>query len=239
MTFRSACVGIAVVSLALLLLSGPGTRIGWFGFRTGLQLLAGSAIVAIGAFSLSVVGLMVPRLRGGEPFPLVVGLLLSVIAMVAPALFIVKARSVPSIHDITTDTQNPPPFVDVIPLRQATGATNPPEYAGAAAAALQKEAYPDIVPLELAIPANEAFTRAAEAARSTGWDLVSENAGDLRIEATDTTMWFGFRDDIVIRVTPSAAGSRIDVRSKSRVGRSDVGKNAARIRAYLGALRPS
>jgi uncharacterized protein (DUF1499 family) len=238
MTFRSACVGIAVVSLALLLLSGPGTRFGWFGFRTGLQLLAGAAIVAIGAFSLSIVGLMVPRLRGGDPVPFIVGLVLSLIALLAPALFIMKARGVPSIHDITTDTQNPPVFVDVIPLRHSTGASNPPEYSGAAAAALQKEAYPDIVPLETALPAQEAYSRAAGTARSMGWEVVSQNPADLRIEATDTTFWFGFKDDIVVRITPVAGGSRIDVRSKSRVGRSDVGKNASRIRAYLAALRP-
>jgi uncharacterized protein (DUF1499 family) len=238
MTFRSACVGFAVVSLGLLLISGPGTRFGWFGFRTGLQLLAGAAIVAIGAFSLSVVGLMVPRLRGGETFPFIVALVSSLIALLAPAAFIMKARGVPSIHDITTDTQNPPLFVDVIPLRQSTGAANPPEYSGAATAAQQKEAYPDIVPLESAQPAKEAYRRAAETVRSMGWEVVSENPAELRLEATDTTFWFGFKDDIVVRVTPSFGGSRIDVRSKSRVGRSDVGKNAARIRAYLAALRP-
>ena len=70
-----------------------------------------------------------------------------------------------------------------------------------------------------------------------GWAIVAERADEGRIEATATTSWFGFKDDIVIRVAPHNGGSRIDVRSKSRVGRSDVGANAARIRAYLAALR--
>jgi uncharacterized protein (DUF1499 family) len=69
-----------------------------------------------------------------------------------------------------------------------------------------------------------------------GWQIVDANASEGRIEATDTTFWFGFKDDIVIRVAATSGGSRIDVRSVSRVGRSDVGTNAKRIRCYLKRL---
>ncbi len=67
-----------------------------------------------------------------------------------------------------------------------------------------------------------------------GWKIVDENQAEGRIEATATTRWFGFKDDVVIRIAPSGGnGSRVDVRSVSRVGRSDVGTNARRIRAFL------
>jgi uncharacterized protein (DUF1499 family) len=69
-----------------------------------------------------------------------------------------------------------------------------------------------------------------------GWDVVAVDAGRGRTEATDTTRWFRFKDDVVVRVTPSGNGARVDVRSKSRVGRSDVGTNARRIRTYLAEV---
>jgi uncharacterized protein (DUF1499 family) len=128
-------------------------------------------------------------------------------------------------------------FVDVIPLRQAEGAVNPPEYLGPAVAVQQKKAYPDLAPLDLASAPTETFTKAAATARAMGWEIVAEKPAEGRIEATAVTAWFGFKDDIVIRVAAIASGSRIDMRSKSRVGRSDVGANAARIREYLAKLR--
>ncbi len=89
--------------------------------------------------------------------------------------------------------------------------------------------------LEIAPP--EAFRRAEEIARGMGWEIVASVPREGRIEATDTTFWYGFKDDIVIRIEPEASASRIDVRSVSRVGKSDVGKNAARIRAFMARLR--
>jgi uncharacterized protein (DUF1499 family) len=75
------------------------------------------------------------------------------------------------------------------------------------------------------------------AARSLGWQVIDANEKEGRIEATDTTFWFGFKDDIVVRITPTAGGSRIDVRSVSRVGRSDLGTNAKRVRGYLKKIQ--
>jgi uncharacterized protein (DUF1499 family) len=88
----------------------------------------------------------------------------------------------------------------------------------------------------LSDPPARAFERALAVARAQGWEIVAAVPAEGRIEATDTTRFFGFKDDIVIRVKAEGAGSRVDVRSLSRVGKSDVGKNASRIRAYLRAL---
>jgi uncharacterized protein (DUF1499 family) len=87
------------------------------------------------------------------------------------------------------------------------------------------------------MPPREAFARALSAAEAMGWEVVGRDAEAGRIEAVDTTRWFGFKDDIAVRITPAGGGSRIDVRSKSRVGRNDLGTNARRIRAYLQRLQ--
>ena len=231
------CVGLSSLAVALLLISGPSTRFGVIGFRTGLLLFATALLLAIAAFTIAVVALIVPKLRRDQGTSLTLALGMALLVMAGPAVFVQKVRSVPAIHDITTDLENPPRFVDVIPLRQAAKAANPPEYAGPAVAAQQRRAYPDIVSLDLNLQPPEAFSKAAASARGMGWAIVAEIPAEGRLEATATTAWFGFKDDIVIRVAPTPSGSRIDVRSKSRVGRSDVGANAARIRAYLATLR--
>ena len=145
-------------------------------------------------------------------------------------------RTVPPIHDITTDPDNPPAFIAAVPVRNAAG-DNSAAYAGAKIAEQQCQAYPDIVPLTLALQPGAVFSRALDTARQMGWTIVAADNAAGRIEASDRSRWFGFTDDIVIRITPSGSGSRIDLRSSSRLGRSDFGVNAARIKTYLAALR--
>jgi len=122
----------------------------------------------------------------------------------------------------------------VLPLRE--DAPNSAEYAGDSIAVLQRAAYPDVQPVQLTEAPGVAYTRALRAAESMGWTIVAADSLEGRIEATATTTWFGFKDDVVIRLRAEGAGTRLDVRSVSRVGRSDVGANAARIRAYVKAL---
>jgi uncharacterized protein (DUF1499 family) len=141
---------------------------------------------------------------------------------------------VPPIHDISTDLVDPPAFVAVLPLR--ADAPNSAIHGGAELAAAQRRAYPDITPVMLADTAASAHGRALAAARRMKWEIVAADVHSGRIEATATTFWFGFKDDIVIRISSIGGASRIDVRSVSRVGKSDVGANAARIRAYLASL---
>src|SRR5690606_11832912 len=95
---------------------------------------------------------------------------------------------------------------------------------------------PDIQTRRLDVRAAEAFAAAERAARDLGWTIVATVPADGRLEASDTTFWFRFTDDIVVRIRPEGSGSLVDVRSKSRVGRSDVGTNAARIRRFLARL---
>ena len=141
----------------------------------------------------------------------------------------------PYIHDITTDTETPPPFVALLAIRQK--APNGAEYAGAKIAQAQKAAYPDIKPALLDMRPVHAFERALAAARKMGWDIVAAEPGQGRIEATATTFWFRFKDDVVIRIVAQGKGSRLDIRSSSRIGSSDLGTNARRIRTFLTHLR--
>jgi uncharacterized protein (DUF1499 family) len=122
-------------------------------------------------------------------------------------------------------------------LELRADAANSAEYGGADIAVQQQQAYPDIQPLELNTPPSAVFNAALHAIRKLGWDIVAQNQQQGLIEATDTTFWFGFKDDVVIRITAQNSGSRVDIRSVSRVGRSDVGANAARIRAFIQELQ--
>jgi uncharacterized protein (DUF1499 family) len=171
--------------------------------------------------------------------PLGLVLLAAAIAIAAgvayvPSHWLQTARAAAAINDITTDTESPPAFVAILPFR-ATAAV-PAAYPGSETAKAQRRAYPDIVPLELTVAPAAAFARALEAATAMGWEIVAADVAAGRIEATATTPWFGFRDDIVVRVAPAPMGSRIDVRSVSRVGKSDLGANAKRVRAFLARL---
>ncbi len=223
----------------LVLLAAPlGYRLDVVPLRFALlTLLAWGVYLAIGAAVVSLVGLVITLSRPKERRR---GVLLGVASLiVAVALIAIPARfrtgtPAPPIHDITTDTQDPPEFAAVLPLR--ADAPNTTEYGGEPVAAQQRDAYPDLQPAILNLPADRAFDLALAAANEMGWDLVAADAMAGRIEATDTTFWFGFKDDVVIRVRPADGGSRVDVRSLSRVGVGDVGANAKRIRAYLDVL---
>ena len=138
------------------------------------------------------------------------------------------------IHDISTDTVDPPAFVEVASLRGE--GDNPVEYSGPESAKLQAEAYPDIETIVLLDPRTFVFDTALQVATDMGWEIVSIDATEGRIEATATTSFVGFKDDVVIRVRAKSAETMVDVRSKSRIGRGDMGVNAKRIRDYRERL---
>ena len=150
------------------------------------------------------------------------------------------ADSLPYIHDVTTDTENPPLFVDLVDIRNADPRTkNPADYPGKEVAMQQLGGYPDLRPLLLDQTREMVFDKAKKTINSMGWELVSSVPGQGRLEATDTTFWFGFKDDVVIRIKTKEGKTLVDVRSKSRVGESDLGANAKRIEKYLNHLATS
>jgi uncharacterized protein (DUF1499 family) len=221
---------LGLLAAVTVLAAGPGTRFGLWTFRTGFSALRWGAYAGLTAAAIAVL-LLVVRPKSGGVIPLVLGLALGLGAAFVPWRWMQQARRVPPIHDITTDLDRPPKFVAVLPLR--AGAPNPATYGGSEVAEAQRRSYPDIRPLLLSVPAATAYNQALASARGMGWELVASDSTAGRIEATATTPWFGFKDDVVVLVRPEGSGSRIDVRSVSRVGKSDLGANAKRIRAYL------
>lgn len=233
---RTAGLGLALCALLMLISAGLGTRFGLWHFRTGFAILGYAAYGGVAALLVALAGL-VAAIKRGEAKWAAVALLAGVMALVAVAVPLSwqrTAQRLPRIHDISTDLDNPPRFVAIVPLR--LGAANPVQYGGAEVAAQQRLAYPDLKTLVLNIPADQAFTRALAAAHRLHWSIVAAVADEGRIEATDTTFWFGFKDDIVIRITQADNHARVDIRSLSRVGVSDVGTNARRIRTFLKML---
>ena len=229
-----ALVVLAVLSSLALVASGFGARFGVWDFRFGFTLLRWSLYTGLAIAALALIALVVPRVRLGHGWSLVAAIVIGLGVAYFPWHWQQVARAVPPINDITTDTANPPAFVAILPLR--AGAPVSADYPGAETAAKQQSAYPDIRPLDLNVPPAAAFARALDVAKSFGWQIDATDTANGRIEATATTPWFGFHDDVVIRVTPTATGSRVDIRSHSRVGRSDLGTNAKRIREFLEKL---
>jgi len=225
---------ISLLAAVLLLVAGPGTRLDLWTFRTGFQVMRWAALLGLAGAALAIAMLIAPRTRRAGPVPLLLALAIGLGVAFVPWNGMRQARALPPIHDISTDTARPPEFVAILPLRAE--APNPASYGGAEVAQAQIAAYPDVRTLRTAARPSDAFDRALQAARAMGWQVVAADPATGRIEATDTTFWFGFKDDVVVRVEADGNGSRVDVRSVSRVGASDVGTNARRIRAYLREL---
>jgi uncharacterized protein (DUF1499 family) len=228
--------GLGVAIALAVVLAGLGNRWGWWGPLTAFAILRGIVVVGLLAAALALVaGILALRAGAlGAAGWALVGLALAVGAAAVPLSLQRMARSVPPIHDITTDTSNPPPLVALLELRR--GAPNSAEYGGPEVAVQQRAAYPDIAPAVFAASRERVFEGALAAARRLGWTVVAAAPGEGRLEATASTPWFGFVDDVVVRVTPAPRGTRVDVRSLSRVGRSDLGANARRIRTFIAAL---
>jgi hypothetical protein len=156
-----------------------------------------------------------------------------------PAAFLPVMRNLPRINDISTDLQTPPRFITLAKARPADA--NSINYPGAAFASAQAKAYPDVRTFQIDRSAEEAYELVLAALRSKTmkFKTVSEEPPKGRvgqpgwIEVVDRTLVLGFTDDVVIRVDGDASTARIDVRSSSRYGSHDFGRNAQRVRRIL------
>lgn len=228
---------LAVSAAVIGVLAGLGSRLAWWHFSTGFMLLRWAARLGAAAGAVGLLGMLTAGLaRRWLALALAVGALAAGLTVFGlPRYQLYLAHTVPPIHDITTDWEEPPRFQAVLPRR--FHATNPPEYPGADVANQQRRFYDDIRPAHFREDPAAVFSSAEQAARDLGWEVVAAVPEEGRIEATDTTFWFGFRDDVVVRIRAEEGATRVDVRSKSRVGGSDIGANARRIRRFLERLR--
>lgn len=228
---------LAVIGVLLLGIGPVGWRAGWWHFRTAFfYLMPGAAYCGLAAMGIAVLALLFGRGVGRR---IAIGVLAFVVGAgiaYVPWQFERLRGIVPPIHDVTTDPDNPPAFVAAAALRKAQN-LNTPDYEGPVLAEQQRKAYPELGPVTLNVPPQQAFERALATAQRLGWTITETDAAAGRIEATETSRWFRFVDDVVIRIVPADSGSRIDLRSSSRVGRSDFGVNANRIRRFAEAVK--
>ena len=241
-----AGIGIGIVTLA----AAAGIWLGLWDFRRGFDLLRisnnyGDIIAWIGLFGTLAIVVAAKLFDTGNVIRLgglaAIGTLTAFVAYSIPESFRPPVGvNYPPIHDISTDLNAPPNFVDVLPLR--IDAANTVIYGGSnnmtpeRLAQLTAEAYPDLVPQHYDAAFDEVFDRALAAVDRLGWELVSTARSSGRIEATDTTLWFRFKDDIVIIIAAQGNQTLVNARSVSRVGTGDVGANAIRLRAFCVML---
>ncbi len=236
---------LGAAALLLVAAPGPGYRFGVMQLATVFEMLKYGAFAGLGAMGLAIIAMLM-RFAGVSMSwtQIIVAAVLGAAAFYFVFSFRQEASAVPPIHDITTDTVNPPAFVAVAALRgegdhpvSYDGADPEPGDTGRTISEAQLAAYPDLLPSYFNYPPNMIHSFAEEEVEAQGWDMVASNEDAGIIEATDQTFWYGFSDDIVIRIARGDDDRvRVDVRSKSRVGISDVGANAARIEAYLSGL---
>src|SRR5574340_1077271 len=229
---RTAITGfvIALTAAGIAMLASLGSRWDLWHYSISLLMLRIATLCGILSFAVCLAGAVITMpgsWRGGFRCA-VFGLAISFIIVAVPLSWQAATAEAPLIHDITTDVADPPKFMALLPLRAT--APNSADYGGPEVAALQHAAYPDIQPVTLYMTPDRALDQAMAAARSLGWTIMQRDRQEGRIEALERTTWFGFTDDIVIRVRPESNGSRVDIRSVSRVGAGDTGTNAARVR---------
>lgn len=232
------CLVLAIADAIAGLFAGIGYRLDLWDYRNGIGALmyvfwlaAGTCVAAALA---ALLGAFIAR-RGAIVTGLI-ALLIAATTAYVPWSLRETARRVPPIHDISTDTVNPPQFMRVAALRRKTD--HPVSYDGPEVAALQKKGYPDIVPIVLNAPREKVFDAARSVLAGMGLHVLDADPAQGRLEATETSLLFGFEDDVVVRIAAGPDGTtRVDIRSKSRVGRSDLGINAGRIRSFTATLR--
>lgn len=226
--------GLAALGLVVLGIAGPMYRLG-ASLPTAYTIMRVAEYIGVAALLLGIGAFVYAyRLRKWSgAIVSVFALIVALATIVIPLTWQRRAQSLPLIHDITTDLENPPAFQAVIPKRgnAPNRLDRPPQLA-----ILQREGYPDLAPITVPTPPAATFDRALALVQANGWEIVTADKSTGRIEATETTRWFGFTDDIVVRLTPWGTGTRVDVRSAARTGAGDLGRNASRIRRFLDDL---
>jgi hypothetical protein len=236
----------SIVACVLLVVAGPGYRLRLLPLIPALLATALGFVAFLLAFVIGGIGWLFRR-RSARPLPRGTAFTLGFDALVSVfgILFVAHASGAPPIHDVTTDVDDPPAFRALLAARAASGAQNPPDYRRTEevrgttldVAQAQRTAYPDILTIDSSDAPAMLMPLAEKAARDMGWEIVATDPAEGRVEATATTRYFGFKDDVVVRIRPTSSGARIDVRSESRVGLGDAGTNARRVSAYLAKLR--
>ncbi len=228
---------LTLITPVTALISGLGVRHGLWHFTTGFSILKYSVFAATLALVLTVIAMGTAYIGHQHVFTkrTLYALMVSLVVSVTPFVYLSEFRKIPTLADATTDFEVPPGFIDLEPLRKGM---NSSDYIGEEAAALQQRYFPELEGLVTGYSQEQLIAIAEDVAREMGMEIVSSSPDVGRLEATDTTLWFGFKDDLVVRILPYPGGNTVmDVRSASRVGRLDGGVNAKRIQQLLAGVR--
>jgi len=224
-----------------------GTGWGFWAYTSGLKGVAGAFLLGIVTILIGLVQMW--RVRKSDTrssrIRCSVGMLVALVYVGWIGTFFVKALTVPAIHDVSTDLADPPAFqtlqlradnLDNVPGaddRKMRGLTPEQRWA-----MVHQKGYGDIRSVRVNEPVPTVIAKAERLAKARGWDVAITLPAEGRLEATETSAFFQFKDDVVLRVRPSdtGEGSIVDMRSVSRVGQSDLGMNAKRVRSFLADL---
>ena len=224
---------ISLIAFLLVALPGPLYKYGLVDLSTAFTGFKFGVFAGIAALILLLLQMIFKR-KTVTLGSTIVAVVLSAIAIAMPLSMMNKGKNVPPIHDISTNMISPPEFVAIAPLR--ADAPNSVAYDGIETAQQQRDAYPDLKTLTYTQSQPELMEATEQAVNNLGWELVNSDANKGIIEATDSTMWFGFKDDVIVRITDNGSERLVDIRSKSRVGGSDLGKNAERVGTFIEEL---
>jgi uncharacterized protein (DUF1499 family) len=225
---------LSVFSVVAVVVSILIVRFGFLEMKPALATFFGALGLAALSILIGLAGFAAIWQNGTRGMSrILLAFLINGIVLAYPAYLAWQYRKLPPIHDITTDPIDPPRFEALARLRAGDGA-NTAVYAGLYSAEQQRQAYPDIEPVELEIPVDRAYAITLQLVNKRKWLVIDERAplpprriG--RIEAVARTPIMGFREDVSIRISPDGDDSRVDIRSSSRFFESDLGSNAARI----------
>jgi uncharacterized protein (DUF1499 family) len=231
---------IALLFLVLFVITFGLHRVGQLPTPVAMKLFGTAiigAVIAVGLGFFALAGIWREGHTGAGKAGF--GLIFGAVVLAGPLWSLPSLLALPRLHDVSTDLENPPPFQRLAALRKDEGAL--PLTFGRGDADLQAKAYPDIKPLPVNKPAEETYGAVREAVRNLNWSIVADSppalGGSGLIEATDRSKIFGFTDDVVIRVSGGGKSARVDVRSTSRHGDHDLGRNASRVRALFSEVK--
>lgn len=219
--------------LALVVLAPLTHRFGWLPFGSAFALFGTALMGCLAILAVGFLVILVSIFRSRKyPTSLLVIMGLCALPPVVITIAVGDGFKSPTIHDISTDTLNPPQFV--FAREDRLSSDNPTDYGGVEIATAQLAAYPELKPHAVMLPRDRTYQIALQTAREMGWKLLGEHHEIYQFEAVDQTTFFAFKDDIAVRVSAGDYGdSVLDVRSASRVGGGDLGANARRISKFL------
>jgi fatty-acyl-CoA synthase len=244
---------LAIAPAVVILVGAVGTKLGWWGWKTGfVAVMVNGPAPGVGwapglamlAIAVSLIGVIVSIWVGSWRRSLA-ALLISLATMGAFIFIGGQARKAPPIHDVSTNWTEPLMFSDAVMKRRGAESNpveaNPmaqaPGLAGKRIAEVNEQTCPQARPVLLKMSADDAYARAKAALTDNGLEIVTDDPATGRLEAVATSFWYGFKDDLVARVAPEGSGARVDMRSVSRVGMSDLGQNCKRIAAVAAGIR--